>query len=153
MRTIDTEGMGKGGEGKVTGREGGEQVEGGIWPTQIFWHGPPMSGRVICETGYMMEKWDPAAGNCRQDKMTINLIQKFRTLFKAVKTPRLRRRRHRGRRGMGRGFPLPIQLGDLGQHRKLPQQSSGWSPGRKWIWCILSSTERISDRQTKKTPK
>jgi len=27
------------------------------------------------------------------------------------------------------------------------QQGLGQSPGRKWIWCVLSSTKRISDRQ------
>jgi len=30
--------------------------------------------------------------------------------------------------GMGRGYPLPIRLGGLGEHRKLPQWGSGRSP-------------------------
>jgi len=38
-------------------------------------------------------------------------------------------------------------MGSMGEHPKLPQRGSGWSPGRKWILCVLSSRECISDRQ------
>ena len=49
---------------------------------------------------------------------------------------------------MGRGYiPLPIRLRGLGARPELPQLGPGRSPGRKWILCVTSSTERISDRQ------
>ena len=39
--------------------------------------------------------------------------------------------------GMGRGYPLPSRLGDLGERRELPQRGPGQSFGRKRIWCTL----------------
>ena len=47
-RGREGEGMGRGKEGKVKGREGG----GGIWPTQKFWRGAPYDTvvkRSVCE--------------------------------------------------------------------------------------------------------
>jgi len=39
-------------------------------------------------------------------------------------------------REIGRGGPLPSRLGDLGEHRKLPQRGLGRSPSRKRFWGV-----------------
>ena len=44
-------------------------------------------------------------------------------------------------REMGRGCPLPSQLGGLGERRKLPQRGPGRSPGRKRV-LVHSELER-----------
>jgi len=38
-------------------------------------------------------------------------------------------------------------MGSMGERPKHPQWGPGWSSGGKWILCVLSSTEHISDRQ------
>jgi len=53
---------------------------------------------------------------------------------------------------MGEGVSPPYSLairpwGLWGASYKLLQRGPGQSPRRKWILCISSSTERISDRQ------
>jgi len=51
---------------------------------------------------------------------------------------------------MGRGIPsLSSRHPTMGyrERPKLPQRGPGQSPGRKWILCVLSSIEHISDRQ------
>ena len=48
----------------------------------------------------------------------------------------------------GVSFPiLSPSDGVYGEHPNVSQRGPGQSPGRKWILCILRSTERISDRQ------
>ena len=53
--------------------------------------------------------------------------------------------------GMGRRHPRhrPLHLSRRFEWAslKLPQQGPEQSPSRNWIWCVLSSTERISERQ------
>jgi len=44
-------------------------------------------------------------------------------------------------------IPLPSDYGVYEERPKLPQRGPVWSPGRKWILCVLSSTEHISDMQ------
>jgi len=39
----------------------------------------------------------------------------------------------KGGKEWGKGVPLPSQLGDLGERRKLPRRGPGQSPGRKRI--------------------
>jgi len=41
------------------------------------------------------------------------------------------------RKGMGRGCPLLSRLGDVGEHRKLPQQGAGWTSAENEFWRIL----------------
>ena len=53
-----------------------------------------------------------------------------KALNEAPKAPRVRCRRHRGGRGLGRGFPPPRRLGGLGERCELPQRGPGQSPGR-----------------------
>ena len=55
----------------------------------------------------------------------------------APKALRPRRRRRRGGREWGGGFPLPSRLGGLGERRKLPQC-------RKRFWCLIIVPERLS---------
>jgi len=78
-------------------------------------------------------------------KVTINLWQKFGTLFEAAKTPRSKRRRY------GEEVSLSLSprhpMGSMGERPKLLQRGPGRSPGRKLILCVLSSTEHISGRQ------
>jgi len=76
---------------------------------------------------------------------------KFGTLFEAAKTQRLRRQRRRGGQVWRRGYPLPIPSpSNCGSMRSvLPQWGQVRSPGRKWILCVLSSTERIDLWQAK----
>jgi len=45
-------------------------------------------------------------------------------------------------KGMGRGHRPPHPTTTSGERCKLPQRGPGRSPGRRWIWCILGSTER-----------
>ena len=45
---------------------------------------------------------------------------------------------------LGGGIP---RLGGLEENHKLLQRGPGRSPGQKWVWCVLNSTERISDMQ------
>jgi len=49
--------------------------------------------------------------------------------------------------GVSPPYPWPSDHGVYGEHPKLSQPGPGHSPSRKWILCVLSSTERISDRQ------
>ena len=66
-------------------------------------------------------------------KVTINLWWKFGTLFEVAMTPRSRR--VEDREVWGGPSPPLIRLRGLGERHR---------PGQKWIWCVLSSTKRIS---------
>jgi len=47
-------------------------------------------------------------------------------------------------RNMGRGIPPQPTRGSQGASYAPPAGSAmGWNPGRKWIWCTLSSKEHI----------
>jgi len=70
-------------------------------------------------------------------KVTRNLWWKFGTLFEAATTPRSRRQRRRGGKGMRRGYRPPHPTRGPGERHKLLQRSPG-RPGRKWIWWVLS---------------
>ena len=76
--------------------------------------------------------------------MVLSKVTIYMTEIRDTSRDADRRRMRRGRRGMGRGqwgIPLSIRLGGLGERHNLSQR------GRKWIWYVLSSTDRISDRQ------
>ena len=45
--------------------------------------------------------------------------------------------------GVGRGYPLPSRLRDLGERRELPQRGPGRSHGRKAFVAYFRVTERL----------
>jgi len=62
--------------------------------------------------------------------------------------PRSRRQGGRVQGGVSPSLsPHHPTMGSMGERPKFPQRDPGRSPGRKWILCILSSTEHISERQ------
>ena len=69
----------------------------------------------------------PRWGRSQRSPRSPSRVANFREM--KFGTPRSRRRRRRGE--WGGGIPLPSRLGGLGERRELPQQSPGWSPGRK----------------------
>ena len=48
---------------------------------------------------------------------------------------------------MGRGYPLPSRLGDLGERSELPQWGPGRSPGRQRIFGIFIGPQNTTGRE------